>query len=493
MQSPLLYEINTRCWLRALSEKHGRQVMLADVPGNEFVEWRRLGFTHIWLMGAWSGGPRARVEALAHEEQRRVYSGALPGWKEEDVAASPYAIARYEVPPSLGGEAGLREFRRKLHANGMRLVLDFVPNHVGVDHPWVWKQPEFFVQSPAWVPETFGQATAVGLRWLAHGKDPFFAAWTDTFQLDYRLETTRAAVRGVLESLADRCDGVRCDMAMLVLNDVFAKTWEKFPVSGSASAAEFWPPAIEAVKSAHPEFLFLAEAYWGTEARLRGLGFDYTYDKVLRDRLIARDAGGVQSHLLGVGAEGVAAGAHFLENHDEARIAGMLSDEQHRAAALVILGLPGMRFLHEGQPTGARLKIPVQLARRAPEPKSPGITQFYEQLLTTLPKTAVGQGTGELLKPRAAWPGNPTAQNFIVVQWRKELPEFDLVVVNLAPVRSQCYVPLNTKRLGTRNWGMKDLLGQENYIRSGDDLMDHGLYLELAGHEAQLFHFEPVD
>ena len=150
----------------------------------------------------------------------------------------------------------------------------------------------------------------------------------------------------LLQSIAGRCDGVRCDMAMLVLNDVFAKTWESFPIANHQSpASEFWASAIPAVKETHPGFLFLAEGYWGLEARLQALGFDYTYDKPLYDGLVSRDAAGVQRHLLGMPGGAVAASAHFLENHDEPRIASILSPAEHRAAALLILGLPGMRFL----------------------------------------------------------------------------------------------------------------------------------------------------
>jgi hypothetical protein len=494
MPHPLLYEVNTRCWLRALSAIHGTGITLASVPDSELAGCQKLGFTHIWLMGVWTTGPRARAEALKAPELRRAYDEALPGWTEADVAGSPYAVGDYQVPPALGGEAGLREFREKLHRHGLKLLLDFVPNHVGLDHPWVRDRAELFVQSPCEAPGTFAQPTRAGVRWLAHGRDPYFAPWTDAVQLDYRRVVTRSMMTQLLQSIAGRCDGVRCDMAMLVLNDVFAKTWESFPIANHQSpAAEFWSSAIPVVKETHPGFLFLAEGYWGLEARLRTLGFDYTYDKTLYDGLVSRDALGVQRHLLGMPADAVSRSAHFLENHDEPRIAGILSPAEHRAAALLILGLPGMRFLHDGQLWGARLKIPVQLARRSLEPKQSGIANLYEQLLTTLPGTAVGQGRGELSKPREAWAGNPTARNFVIVQWQKQAPEFDLVVVNLSSTRSQCYAPLSIEGLAAHNWAMTDLLGPERYKRSGDDLQTQGLYLDLAPHGAQLFHFEPIN
>ena len=488
----LLYEINTRCWLRALSDKRGAAVTLTDVPDSVFAQWRTLGFSHIWLMGVWTTGPRARAEAL-QPDLRRAYDAVLPGWTTADVPGSPYSISDYQVPPALGGEAGLRTFREKLQQHGLKLVLDFVPNHLGLDHAWIGARPELFVQSRTQVPGTFAQETPAGLRWLAHGKDPYFPPWTDVAQLDYRRAATRAAMTELLQSVASRCDGVRCDMAMLLLNDVFARTWERFSIPGHQTPRhEFWPAAISAVKQAHPEFHFLAEAYWGLEARLQGLGFDTTYDKTLYDELMARNGAGVQRHLLSMTAESLAATAHFLENHDEPRVASGLSFEEHRAAALVILGLPGMRFLHDGQLAGARVKVPVQLGRAPEEAVQPEVAGIYQEMLATLPRTAVGRGKAELLRPRAAWHGNSSAQHFVIVQWHSQAPGFDLVVANLAPHRSQCYAPLSVPGLREHDWSMKDLLGAEEYQRAGKDLHKQGLYLDLPPHGAQLFHFRPT-
>jgi glycosidase len=494
MRHPLLYEVNTRCWLRALSADCGTAITLANVPDSVLGGWAKLGFTHIWLMGVWTTGPRARAEALKYADLRKAYDQVLPGWQETDVGGSPYAIGDYEVPPALGGGPGLGAFRQRLHEHGLKLVLDFVPNHVGLDHPWLVERPELFVQSPVQVPGTFAQQTSAGVRFLAYGRDPYFAPWTDTVQVDYRRIAARSAMTQLLQSIAGQCDGVRCDMAMLMLGDVFAKTWKSFPIANNRPpVTEFWASAIPLVKETHPGFLFLAEGYWGLEARLQALGFDYTYDKTLYDGLVYHDAVGVQRHLLGMPRSMIPASAHFLENHDEPRIASILSPPEHRAAALLILGLPGMRFLHDGQLAGARRKVPVQLARCAREPVQADIQSLYQQLLETLPATAVGQGSGELIESRAAWPDNPTSCNFVVVQWQKSALEFDLVVVNLAPHRGQCYARLSIQDLSAHNWAMKDLLGQESYERSGDDLQNQGLYLDLPAHGAQLFHFEPIN
>ena len=494
MNHPLLCEINTRCWLRELSRKHGASITLGHVPETEFAGWQQRGFTHIWLMGVWTTGPLGRAEPFKHADLRRAFDTVLPGWKPEDVDGSPYAIADYQVPPALGGDAGLKKFRGELHQRGMKLILDFVPNHLGFDHPWTVQHPELFVQSPVCVPGTFRVETPAGPHFLAHGKDPHFYPWSDTVQVDYRRADARRAMSELLLSIAARCDGVRCDMAMLLLNDVFAKTWAHFPAAGDSGlppAAEFWTDAIPAVKRAHPGFIFLAEVYWALEGRLQTLGFDYTCDKHLFDLLVSHRPQEVSQYFLNVPVAYISASAHFLENHDEERIAPRLTPDEHRAAALVILGLPGMRFLHEGQLAGDTMHIPVQLGRRPVEPVNLTIAAFYEKMLHVIRRSAVGHGEAKLLPPRRAWDENPTADNFVLVQWQVRPLEFDLVVVNLAPHRSQCYAPLDIECLADRNWQIRDLLGDEQHERYGDDLQRQGLYLDVPACAAQIFRFEP--
>ena len=491
MGHPLLYEINTRCWLRELSLRSGSPVTLAEVPESEFVHWEEQGFTHIWLMGVWTGGPLAREQALRAGSLSEAYSQALPDWTQQDVGPSPYSIAAYRVSANLGGESGLHEFRRKLRGYGIKLILDFVPNHVGLDHPWITEQPELLVQTSSSAFGSFVAQTGAGKRFLAFGKDPNIPPWTDTVQLDYRKRETRAAMQEVLHQIAGLCDGVRCDMAMLVLNEVCANTWKAYPVSEPAPGTEFWTEAIAATRRFYPGFLFLAEVYWGLESRLRSMGFDYTYDKALYDHLVNRSPGEVQRHLLGMPAEHVAASAHFLENHDEPRIASILGEAENRAAALLILGLPGMRFLHEGQLEGLRRRLPVQLLRRAQEPENREIREMYTQLLSALRQSAVGQGTPALLLPGPAWEKNPTAQHFVLVQWTGPNRTFDLVAVNLAPHPSQCYAPVKPAAQAS-SWILKDLLGPQRFVRNADELMTRGLYLDLPAHGAQVFHFEPA-
>jgi hypothetical protein len=151
-----------------------------------------------------------------------------------------------------------------------------------------------------------------------------------------------------------------------------------------------------------------------------------------------------------------------------------------------------MRFLHEGQLTGARLKIPVQLLRRASEETNSEVRQMYEQLLTALQTSAIGKGRGELLRPTEARPGNPSGQNITLVQWQKDQSEFDLVAINLATHPSQCYASLRIPDASSGNWYVKDSLGDQQFVRDRAGIKKNGLVLDLPAHAAQLLHFCPA-
>ncbi|MCU0770548.1 MAG: alpha-amylase family glycosyl hydrolase [Verrucomicrobia bacterium] len=496
MNQPFLLELNTRCWLRELPSHGGQDCTLASVPDSLVEDWAAMGLTHIWLMGVWATGPHSRGRALAHAGLREVFNHALPDWREGDVAGSPYAIARYQVSDAVGGEAGLQMFRQQLHRRGLKLILDFVPNHLGLDHPWVQASPDYFVQSTSPHPYAFPCETAKGRRWIVHGKDPYFPPWDDTVQLDYRLTAVHQAMRDQWLRIAGQCDGVRCDMAMLLLREVFEQTWRDFPPTGSGAALsreEFWPGAIASVRAVHPEFLVMGEAYWGLEGRLQELGFDYTYDKGLTDHLLGARAVEAVRHLQSKSAGYLRQSVHFLENHDEERVASVLGLAAHRAAALLVLALPGMRFLHDGQTGGATVRTPVQLIRRKPEPVNPEVRAMYARLLAALQSAGVGNGEGCLLQPQAAWPDNPTWENLVLVRWGDVKTRFALAVVNLAPHRSQCRVAIHGLPADPKGWDLVDLLGDEHWRRASHEMREAGLFLDVAGHAAQLFRFQPAD
>ncbi|WP_448191537.1 alpha-amylase family glycosyl hydrolase [Azospirillum sp. sgz301742] len=471
---PLIYELNTRVWLRERGSALGRPATLDDVSDAELDWLAERGFGWIWLLGVWWTGEAGRQVSRSRADWRRAFQEALPDLDEDDICGSCFAIAGYEVHPDLGGDAALRRLRTRMQGRGMRLMLDFVPNHMALDHPWVRRRPELFVQGTeddlARVPDGYLRVeTERGPLILAHGRDPYFPAWPDVVQLNYGNPATQEAMREELLSIADLCDGVRCDMAMLILPEIFQRTW-------GIAAEPFWAEAINRVRERHPDFLFIAEAYWDLEWTLMQQGFDGAYDKRLYDRLRDRSARLVRDHLQaepGYQRRLV----RFLENHDEPRAAGTFPWEVHQAAAVVSYLTPGLRLFHQGQFEGRVRHVSVHLSRAPSEPADPAVSDFYERLLRVLRQPAFHDGAWRRLEPAEAWTGNGSWDGFVGFLWANEGGTPWIVVVNYQPDRGQCY--LRCPGLAGGRIVLTDWLGPARYEREGGELASRGLFLDM--------------
>ena len=481
---PSLYQINTRILLGELPRSNGRKATLDQIPDAYLDQIAAQGFDWVWLLGVWQTGPLSREVSRGRADWRRGFLAALPDLTEEDITGSPFAIQNYSVHTDFGGEEALANVRGKLKQRGLRLLLDFVPNHMGLDHAWAIDHPDYFIQGSAAdlarEPHNYRPVqTSFGSRVLAHGRDPYFPGWPDTLQLNYRSLKLRQAMTAELVNVAQRCDGVRCDMAMLLLPEVIQRTWgnASMPADGSLPIdAPFWPEAIARVRSLHPEFKFMAEVYWDLEWTLQQQGFDTTYDKRLYDRLERREAEAVRGHLH-ADMNFQRRLVRFLENHDEPRAAATLPAAVHWAAAILTYFTPGLRFFHEGQLEGRRVQVSMHLGRRPKEPPDPRIQGFYHDLLALLKRPLLRTGTWRLLDAKPAWEGNGTWNQFIAFSWEEAAREHLLVVVNFGPNQAQCYLPLAAAP--DRMYQFKDLLSTASYDRPGADLAGRGLYLDM--------------
>jgi len=492
---PLVYEINTRLWLRELSARHRRTVTLATVPSEEIAPIGALGFDAAWLMGVWATGPEAVWAARRDARMRAEYGRALPEGTDADIIGSPYAVSRYEVAEEIGGPGGLQVIRARLAAQGIRVLLDFVPNHTARDHRLVRERPEAFVQGTtedlARDPGSFFRSREGTI--VAHGRDPYFPAWTDTAQVNYASRAGREALLQILLRIAAQCDGVRCDMAMLVLPDVFARTWEG-RLGPDPALDSFWKEAIPAVLARHPRFLFLAEAYWGLEDRLHEEGFHFSYDKELYDMLLARDARGVRRHLRRPAAFQDRC-ARFIENHDEPRAAAAFGPLT-RAAAVTTFCAPGLRLFHEGQLEGRRVRVPVQLARRPAEPGDEELRTFYERLLAVLQQPIFKEGVFQPVDVHQAGPEDHTNDWMVAATWRTARESGTrtfLAVSNLAGTKGYARIPLDSMRFHAgRQYLVLDHVDGRNYERDGAEIVDPGLFIALDPYQAHVFEIELV-
>jgi len=476
---PFVYEINTWVWLDELG------VGLADVPAAEWDAIAALWFDAVWLMGVWERSPAGIAIALQNDALTESFRSALPDVTSADVVGSPYCIRDYTVAEHLGGPDGLAAAREALAQRGLGLVLDFVPNHVAPDHPWTESHPEYFVQGDdddlARDPASF---IRVGDRVLANGRDPFFPAWPDVVQLNAFSPDLRAGVVDTLGSIAAQCDGVRCDMAMLMMNDVFERTWGDR--AGARPADDYWPSVIGAVKGRRDDFVFLAEAYWDLEYALQQQGFDYCYDKRLYDRLEHDGAEAVYGHLTADTAyqRGL---VRFIENHDEPRAAATFSPPKARAAAVATLTQTGTRLVHEGQLEGREVRLPVFLARRPDEAPDDDLRAFYKRLFASLRDPVFRKGDWQL-GGRAGW--DNTWHQLVAWGWRDEGPR-KLIVVNLGDAPASGNVSLPWDDLRGRSWRLEDASTGAVYERSGDDLRD-GMYVALDPWGWHLFDLKPL-
>jgi glycosidase len=486
---PSLYQLNTRVFLTALASSLGRRATLDDFPDAEIDRLAALGFDWVWLLSVWSTGKASRQVSRSLPELRGEFEATLPDLREDDIAGSGFAITGYSVHPALGGDAALARLRARLAARGLKLMLDFVPNHTALDHPWVEEHPEYYVGGTeldlAREPRNFTWARRRrGDRVMAYGRDPYFEGWADTLQLDYANPATREAMAAELVKIARQCDGVRCDMAMLVLPEVFERTWGR-------RAEPFWPAAVARVRETVPGCLLIAEVYWNLEWTMQQQGFDYAYDKRLYDRLREGAARPVREHLQ-AGLDYQNRLARFLENHDEPRAAATFAPDAHRAAAVTTFLSPGLRFFHAGQLEGRRKKISPHLVRAPVEPVDRELAAFYEQLLGVLRRPAVRDGRWQLLECLPAWDGNPSATGFVAFAWELD-GERLLVAVNQAARRGQCQVRLPFTDLAGRSWRLRDELGPAVYDRDGSELQARGLYLDEPAWHASVFSLTPVE
>ncbi len=489
-----VYEINTWVWLSDLSKQFNRPITLDNIPDEALDTLAKPHIDMIWLMGIWKRSAFSRRHALKYKHE---YLDALPDLTDSDVIGSAYAIADYEVDSRLGGRAGLAALRLRLRERGVQLMLDFVPNHVAVDHPWVREQPDFIVQGmlrdARQRPGDFFRRKDSHNRLivLAHGRDPYFPGWSDTAQLNAFNPELRKAVVETLLDIASQCDGVRCDMAMLMFNEIFRSTWAGYVETEPKS--DYWPSIIPKIKAKYPDFMFVAEVYWNREYEILQQGFDFAYDKLLYDRIIEGDIQHLRAHLV-ASLDYQKHMMRFLENHDELRAFDRLGHYKSFPAATLICTLPGACLLHDGQFAGRMVKLPVQIRRQPDEPTQQDVYDYYLRLLQETRDPIYQQGEWYLFDLITAGNGDGSHKNLLAYGWRFENQDYRLVVVNLTPIASVARLPLGFwSEVGDYRWKLFDVDDGRVYRRVGKEMVDPGLFIELKPFESHIFRFERVD
>ena len=488
--NPHLYQLNTWAWLDELSDAAGRRLTLADVPDAEWDRIGDLGFDFVYLLGLWQRSVAGRHLFRTDATSFGVFDRVAPQWTISSVVGSPFSISDYAPDSRIGTWAEVDAVRAKLRERDIKLILDFVPNHTGPDHGWIRSHPDYFVRGTE---EDYHRDPSAFLLiepedappcFVARGRDPCFAPWADTAQVDFFNVEARNALVETLRAIARHCDGLRCDMAMLVLNEVFGKTWAGLLRGRPAPPTEFWPQAIAALPA---DFLWMAEVYWDMEGVLQQLGFSYTYDKRLYDRLHGASPREVRAHLAAPLSHQQRM-ARFLENHDEPRSVTTFGRHRLPGLAALLCTLPGLRFFHQGQFEGRSIHLPMPLNAASPEAPDRELEETYVKLLGIADDAIFHDGEWKLLD--VAPDNDATHENLVAYRWRGA-GGMRVVVVNLADVTSHGRVVIANDLDPDGRLVFTDLLDGCAYRRDRQALADHGLYIRLDGHRAHIFSVAP--
>ena len=299
---------------------------LGQVPESRFKDWQGLGFGAVLLLQSW-------VEP-ADGQARCVHA--------------------FATDDGVGGIQGLEIFRRRASEYGLGVLLDFPPFQVAQFNPlldirddWVIHRPN--VSEGEWDPEAwFAKEVEAGqVLAFARGKDPYFPPVPGSAQLNPFHPVLREQMQSVLARMATLCDGAWFSSAMLALPVAVEKTWGDFknPVAGGSILEDSpWPLLLESARDLAPEFLGLAEGYWGVEWDLMGQGFNFCLDQRLTQRLAGKDWTGLMAHL--------SAPREFLSRtlHRWHELRQSLDGQDRHLASLVwslFLATPGLKLVEE--------------------------------------------------------------------------------------------------------------------------------------------------
>jgi len=481
-----MYEISTRPWLYNLTLKYSKPITtLSAIPIAEFQAIAALGFDMVWMMGVWSLGKYGLNYDRTNPGLLQSYAQTLPGYTTDDIIGSPYAVTNYTCNPQLGSDADIAALRQLLASVGLKLMLDYVPNHTAVDCAWTTTEVNYYVRANGTGPYDPSRYLSNG---IAYGWAGWGDSWQDTAQINIWNPQTRIARTNELLHVASLADAIRCDMAFLLLNDQFEQIWSTQLAywNFSRPTTEWWADAIATVKSKYPGTIFLAEVYSPYEPALQSNGFDYTYDKTLHDKLGSGDLNAVRGWITGNSAYFASHSAHFIDNHDEPRGASYFGSWwRSDAAALLTYTLPGMRFFYMGDFEGYVNKLDVHLRREASEPTVAQAYSFYQTFLSIINAPVFKLGQWQYMNvqgnntPLIAfhWSYNNDRRLCVINFSNQQQGWGTIVLPDAQPVNGNDTIPIT------------DLLSGTVYERSASELRTTGLNVGVNSWYGQIFQY----
>jgi glycosidase len=405
MPNTVLIAKSTYVWLAQLSKQYGRRIArLDEIPDEELATLADRGLNSLWLIGVWE---RSRASKTIKQ---------LCG--NSDAVASAYSLFDYKIAEDLGGDAAYINLRDRCYRHGVRLASDMVPNHMGIDSPWVIEHPEWFISRqdspyPAYSfngPDLshdgraeikiedhyFEQSDAAVVfrrvdratgetRYIYHGNDGTSFPWNDTAQLDYLNPAVREQVIQTILHVARLFPVIRFDAAMTLAKRHFHRLW--FPGPGASGAIpsraeygmshaefdrhmphEFWREVVDRVAAEVPGTLLLAEAFWLMEGYfVRTLGMHRVYNSAFMVMLRDEDNAKYRSvikNTLEFDPDIMKRYVNFMSNPDERTAIDQFGkgDKCFGVAALMAT-LPGLPMFGHGQIEGFTEKYGMEYQR----------------------------------------------------------------------------------------------------------------------------------
>ena len=405
MPNTVLIAKSTYVWLAQLSKQYGRHIHRLDqIPDEELATLAHRGLNSLWLIGVWE---RSRASRTIKQ---------LCG--NQDAVASAYSLFDYKIAEDLGGEPAYITLRDRCFHKGIRLASDMVPNHMGIDSPWVIEHPEWFISRgespyPAYsfngpdlshdsrveikIEDHYFEQTDAAVvfqrrdkwtgdtRYIYHGNDGTSFPWNDTAQLDYLNPAVREQVIQTILYVARLFPVIRFDAAMTLAKRHFHRLW--FPGPGSSGAIpsraeysmsqaefnkhmphEFWREVVDRVATEVPGTLLLAEAFWLMEGYfVRTLGMHRVYNSafmnMMRDEKNA-EYRSVIKNTLEFDPDIMKRYVNFMSNPDERTAIDQFGkgDKCFGVAALMAT-LPGLPMFGHGQIEGFTEKYGMEYQR----------------------------------------------------------------------------------------------------------------------------------
>lgn len=429
MPNVVMIAKNALVWMNQLSKFYNRNITRLDhIPDKEIAKLVDFGFNAIWLIGIWKRSPASKTI-------KNIMGNS-------EAEASAYSLSEYDISDELGGWDALNNLKDRCLKRGVRLAGDIVPNHTGLDSPWLAKHPDWYISAdqpsfPSYrytnqnisshdkievyledhyfnhsdAAVTFKLVDKIdgNVKYIYHGNDGTSMPWNDTAQLNYLNPELRETVIQTIIKIAKTFQIIRFDAAMTLAKKHIQRLWFPPPGEGggipsrwqyamsdrdfqSAIPKEFWREVVDRVAEEVPDTLLLAEAFWMMEGYfVRTLGMHRVYNSAFMNMLkIERNSEYREliKKTLEYDPQILKRYVNFLNNPDEdTAVAQFGKADKYFGVTIMMCTLPGLPMFGHGQIEGFEEKYGMEF-RKAYREENPdqGFIDHHYRIITPLLK-----------------------------------------------------------------------------------------------------------